>query len=177
MKMWKLLCYDIKYGCIKNLKLLLFPIIFEMAVLYMLWQKINSYAQYGISTQKHMGDVLLYNFGGMEKYKLSMENVFQFPVTWMLLFVMILFVTLSYPMNNLCGFGNKLLIKGKSRVKWWLSKCIWNLLCNIIFFGIIFTLILSFCSISGIQSGMQVNTDMQTVLFNLGQIRHLSHMQ
>lgn len=25
-----------------------------------------------------------------------------------------------------------------------------------------------FCSISGIQSGMQVNTDMQTVLFNLG---------
>lgn len=31
-------------------------------------------------------------------------------------FVMILFVTLSYPMNNLCGFGNKLLIKGKSRV-------------------------------------------------------------
>lgn len=58
-------------------------------------------------------------------------------------FVMILFVTLSYPMNNLCGFGNKLLIKGKSRVKWWLSKCIWNLLCNIIFFGIIFTLILS----------------------------------
>lgn len=100
MKMWKLLCYDIKYGCIKNLKLLLFPVIFEMAVLFMLWQKMNSYAQYGISTQKHMGDVLLYNFGGMEKYKMSMENVFQFPVTWMLLFVMILFVTLSYPMNN-----------------------------------------------------------------------------
>ena len=146
----------------------MFPVIFEMAVLFMLWQKMNSYAQYGISTQKHMGDVLLYNFGGMKKYELSMENVFQFPVTWMLLFVMILFVTLSYPMNNLCGFGNKLLIKGKSRVKWWLSKCIWNLLCNIIFFGIIFTLILSFCSISGIQSGMQVNTDMQTVLFNLG---------
>lgn len=69
MKMWKLLCYDIKYGCIKNLKLLLFPVIFEMAVLFMLWQKMNSYAQYGISTQKHMGDVLLYNFGGMEKYK------------------------------------------------------------------------------------------------------------
>lgn len=50
MKMWKLLCYDIKYGCIKNLKLLLFPVIFEMAVLFMLWQKMNSYAQYGIST-------------------------------------------------------------------------------------------------------------------------------
>lgn len=45
MKMWKLLCYDIKYGCIKNLKLLLFPVIFEMAVLFMLWQKMNSYAQ------------------------------------------------------------------------------------------------------------------------------------
>lgn len=26
----------------------------------------------------------------------------------------------------------------------------------------------AFCSISGIQSGMQVNTDMQTVIFNLG---------
>lgn len=168
MKMWKMLCYDIKNGCIKNLKLLLFPIIFETVVLFMLWQKMNSYAQYGISTQKHMGDVLLYNFGGMKKYELSMENVFQFPVTWILLFVMILFATLSYPMNNLCGFGNKLLVKGKSRVKWWLSKCIWNLLCNMIFFGIIFILILAFCSISGIQSGMQVNTDMQTVLFNLG---------
>jgi hypothetical protein len=75
MKMWKLLCYDIKYGCIKNLKLLLFPVIFEMAVLFMLWQKMNSYAQYGISTQKHMGDVLLYNFGGMEKYKMSLKTL------------------------------------------------------------------------------------------------------
>lgn len=168
MKMWKMLCYDIKNGCIKNLKLLLFPILFETAVLFMLWQKMNSYAQYGISTQKHMGDVLLYNFGGMEKYELSVENVFQFPVIWMLLFVMILFVTLSYPMNNLCGFGNKILVKGKSRVKWWLSKCIWNLFCNIIFFGIIFILILCFCSISGIKSGLQVNTDMQAVLFDLG---------
>ena len=32
MKMWKMLCYDIKNGCIKNLKLLLFPIIFETVV-------------------------------------------------------------------------------------------------------------------------------------------------
>ena len=45
--------------------------------------------------------------------KMSMENVFQFPVDMDAAFVIILFVTLSYPMNNLCGFGNKLLIKGK----------------------------------------------------------------
>ena len=44
-------------------------------------------------------------------------------------------------------------------------KCLWNLLCNAIFFGLIIVIILIFCQIKGIPFDMHINTEMQTVLF------------
>lgn len=136
MKLWKMCWYDIKNGCLKNIKLLLFPIVYEIVVLFAMMQKVVSYEKYGMEVEKHLGDILLYNFGGMPKYVLSAEKVFEFPVIWTVFLVLILFATLSYPMTNLHGFGNKVLVKGQNRIKWWLSKCLWNLLCNAIFFDL-----------------------------------------
>lgn len=165
MKLWKMCWYDIKNGCLKNIKLLLFPMVYEIVVLFAMMQKVVSYEKYGMEVEKHLGDILLYNFGGMPKYVLSAEKVFEFPVIWTVFLVLILFATLSYPMTNLQGFGNKVLVKGQNRIKWWLSKCLWNLLCNAIFFGLIIVIILIFCQIKGIPFDMHINTEMQTVLF------------
>lgn len=167
MKMHKIFWYDIKNGCLKNLKLLLLPIIFEVIILFLMMQKIYRFEQYNIGVQTNLGDVIMYNFGGMAKYVLSAEKVFEFPVIWMLLFVMILFATLSYPISNLQGFGNKVLVKCHSRMKWWLAKCMWNLMCNVVFFGVLFIIILVFCKINNIPFDMQVNGELQTVLFEL----------
>lgn len=116
MKLWKMCWYDIKNGCLKNIKLLLFPIVYEIVVLFAMMQKVVSYEKYGMEVEKHLGDILLYNFGGMPKYVLSAEKVFEFPVIWTVFLVLILFATLSYPMTNLQGFGNKVLVKGQNRI-------------------------------------------------------------
>ena len=101
MKLWKMCWYDIKNGCLKNIKLLLFPIVYEIVVLFAMMQKVVSYEKYGMEVEKHLGDILLYNFGGMPKYVLSAEKVFEFPVIWTVFLVLILFATLSYQMINL----------------------------------------------------------------------------
>ena len=86
MKLWKMCWYDIKNGCLKNIKLLLFPIVYEIVVLFAMMQKVVSYEKYGMEVEKHLGDILLYNFGGMPKYVLSAEKVFEFPVIWTVIF-------------------------------------------------------------------------------------------
>ena len=91
MKLWKMCWYDIKNGCLKNIKLLLFPIVYEIVVLFAMMQKVVSYEKYGMEVEKHLGDILLYNFGGMPKYVLSAETVFARglrKVTWDTPFIM-----------------------------------------------------------------------------------------
>lgn len=167
MKVSKMLGYDLKNGCFKNLKLILLPIVFEMGVLFLISQKINEYKMYSANVQISVGDIIFYHFGGMAKYILSAEKVFEFPVIWMVFFVIILFATLSYPNSNLQGFGNKILVKGQSRIKWWLVKCVWNMICNLILFFLIFIIVFAFCQINSIPFHMQVNGELQSVLFQL----------
>ena len=59
MKLWKMCWYDIKNGCLKNIKLLLFPIVYEIVVLFAMMQKVVSYEKYGMEVEKHLGDILL----------------------------------------------------------------------------------------------------------------------
>lgn len=167
MKFCKMCWYDIKNGCLKNFRLFLLPIVMEVVVLLLMAKRVGIYEQYDITASKTLGDVLLYHFGGMGKYVLSADKAFEFPVIWMILFVLILFVTLDYPVSNLQGFGSKVLVKGNSRIRWWLAKCVWNLICNVVYFGIIFLLILLFCSMKGIPFSLSVNSDLQTWLFEL----------
>lgn len=167
MKFCKMCWYDIKNGCLKNFRLFLLPIVMEVVVLLLMAKRVGIYEQYDITASKTLGDVLLYHFGGMGKYVLSADKAFEFPVIWMILFVLILFVTLDYPVSNLQGFGSKVLVKGNSRIRWWLAKCVWNLICNVVYFGIIFLLIILFCSMKGIPFSLSVNSDLQTWLFEL----------
>ena len=46
MKLWKMCWYDIKNGCLKNIKLLLFPIVYEIVVLFAMMQKVVSYEKW-----------------------------------------------------------------------------------------------------------------------------------
>lgn len=167
MRVSKMIGYDLKNGCLKNIKLILLPIMLELGILFLIAQKISEYKMYNANAQVSVGDIIFYIFGGMEKYVLSAEKVFEFPVIWMIFFVLILFATSSYPNRNLQGFGNKILVKGQSRIKWWLVKCAWNMACNIIFYFIIFAIACVFCQLNKIPFHMEVNGELQTVLFQL----------
>lgn len=167
MSFFKMCWYDIKHGCLKNYRLIISPIIFEIIVLILFDKKINMYEKYCGDAQISLGDILFFNFGGIDKYIMNMDKAFIFPIIWMVYFVLVLVSTLSYPISNINGFGNKILVKCKQRVNWWYAKCVCNICCNILYLGLIFIIIMLFCSTNNIPFNLQINDEIQSTLFEL----------
>ena len=72
-----------------------------------------------------VGDYLAYLFAGKGPWRLEEGIPFKFPVSWMLLFSLLLYMTLRYPVKDLRGIGALVVVAGQSRWAWWLSKCAW----------------------------------------------------
>lgn len=62
---------------------------------------------------------------GMKKFEYSDNAVFIFPGVWIFFFLLIMYFTLHYPVQNLDGIGKIMLMLSHSRKIWWLSKCVW----------------------------------------------------
>ena len=76
-----------------------------------------------------VGDSLIYLTGGMLPIEFtSLTDNFQFPVMWLLPHITILYITLSYPSDDLNCMGIQVLTRMRSKYLWWLSKCLWNIL-------------------------------------------------
>lgn len=79
------------------------------------------------------GDAPTYSWGenmaaclvGISPYNPEQDSIFTFPVAWMFVLMVLLFVTLSYPYRDLLGYGRSVLVLSGSRVAWWASKCLW----------------------------------------------------
>lgn len=98
--------------------------------------------------------IFFYIYGGMKEYIPSRTQPFQFPTKWMFVLAYILYLTLYYPYDDLMGYGQNVLIRSGGRLKWWYSKCIWNIIsvnfyfilswCSVIFFCVVSKMSLSF---------------------------------
>ena len=139
MKFTKNIGFDIQNGILKNKDLFLCPIFIaiitfvnfrnqvkQLEVLHMLNPNSASFADYWF-----------FLYGGMKEYIPSPGNPFLFPVVWILLFVTPAFLVLNYPVRNMQDIGTQILVYGKSRSSWWMSKCFWNFICTILFHLII----------------------------------------
>lgn len=59
---------------------------------------------------------------------LSGVGDFEFPILWFLVIGSCLFLNLDYPLNDLTEAGQQVLVRSVSKMGWFLSKCLWNLL-------------------------------------------------
>lgn len=80
------------------------------------------------------GDYLINLVAGSAIHHLNAEEPFFFPGLWLLLFLLLAYITLSYPSQALKKSGTLLLVEAQSRWVWWLSKCIWLALSVVVFF-------------------------------------------
>lgn len=112
-----------------------------------------------------LGDLYFYLFGGCDPYVPGSDKVFVFPSQWILLILYICYLNLYHVYDNLRGTGIQLLLRNKSRKKWWLSKCLCVLASVTLFFGIgiiVTTLLGLFC---GVDMELTVHvSDMQNIL-------------
>ncbi len=112
----------------------------------------------------NLGSLLLYAFGGMEEYIPSPGEPFRFPAFWMLLYLLLSYITLYYPFNDLEEFGQHLLIRSGGRKLWWLSKCIWNLSSVVCFFLLAWLIFAVGCLVTGTSLSLELSTKVTGML-------------
>lgn len=59
---------------------------------------------------------------------------FTIPMEWVLIYITLSYCIGDYANHDLQGFGMMFMLKSKKRIYWWVSKCIWCIGVNIVFF-------------------------------------------
>ncbi len=129
MIFFKTLKYDIKNGIAKAYKKYILSIIFFLsaAVIFRLSRKNVE--------EVTLGDYLLFTHLGIPEYIRDYANRFYFPVIWICFYMLVFFIVLYYPYDDIDGFGRYILINTKKRSVWYLSKCCWVVISVIFYFA------------------------------------------
>lgn len=156
----KILKFDIKNGIIKRAWLFAIVFVFFLTADFILFmQRMNM----GIDNpqiigQKFtIGDMLLYATGGAKHFVAEDGTAFTYPILWILVILIISFINLRYPADNLCGFGRHMLILSGSRRGWWVSKCVWQLLSVCIYYFIMLLAAASFALFAGADFSLNIS--------------------
>lgn len=85
---------------------------------------ISSHPELGLEKMKFIDNVF-YLLYGDERIDTSVElAVFDIPLAWMLVQFLCGFVTVDYVTSDQREIGRDILLRTKSRIRWWLSKCV-----------------------------------------------------
>lgn len=175
MKYIKMIWFDIRRGIIQKPVLFIVPVFVALIACFDLNNRIavrnetDGYEANGCRTQEEGGsaDYMMYIYGGMDRYDPESGHSFVLPVRWLIVFLLISFITLSYPYKDMQGFGRQILIRTKGRTIWWLSKCIWNILSVVIYHSLIFGAAALFSIAAGKGITGEINKELQYEVFQI----------
>lgn len=129
MQLMNLIISDIKIGMKNNIVKFIIAFLFALVCCGFLYQSVE-----GKILGKELSDIpgfydfFLYIFGGMKKYKESQVNIFNVPVIWMGVQLLVSSCIFSYPVRNIYDKGNNILMLYRSRTEWWMGKNAWTIL-------------------------------------------------
>ncbi len=141
---FKILKYDFKNGLIKEKVKFLYAGGLSLFLCFDVFMRFI-FSQPGAIKEGTFADYIFYIFGGMPEFDVSQNGAFNLPALWILVLILLLFIVLYYPYNDITGFGKHVLINARSRTAWWLSKCVWSIACAVIYFFVIFLVVGVFC--------------------------------
>lgn len=128
MKIVKMFLFDVKNGVLGKTALLISPVI--LAVFFIMGAR-NSLAYFRDSLT--YGELLVYVYGGMQPYEPSFGDPFAFPLIWLCVSLICSYLILHYPIEDLHGYGTKVVVHSKMRVGWWLCKCAWCIVSTLLY--------------------------------------------
>lgn len=155
----KILLRDIKHGLLR-IRYLFIPLL----VLFPGIVFITGY------TNKQRGtwmDFMLYIFRGKEPVPLSeiAERV-EIPILWLLIMVGCLVINLDYPLKDISNEGLQILIRSKSRLNWFLSKCAWNICSSFLYLAFIMLSAACFVFITGNKLSLDITPEISNLIFD-----------
>ena len=152
MMFYKLLCYDLKNGFLSTYKRYLSAAV-AFVIMFVSFQLVaysyNTMEKPDVPIAGSLGDVLIYAFGGMYEYVPSKGAPFTIPAFWLLTYLLLAYITLYYPFEDLEEFGQNILIRSKGRMMWWFSKCAWILISVVCYFLLAWAVMAIGCLITG----------------------------
>jgi hypothetical protein len=165
---FKLIRYDLKVGFSTTYKRYLVAIALFVVILGTFLLSVYSFnsviEELGAQIKPNLGNMLLYAFGGMQEYIPQPGVAFQFPAFWMLSYLLLAYITLYYPFNDLEEFGQNILIRCRGRKLWWFSKCIWNVSSVLCFFLLAWIIFIIGCLLSGCSLSMELSPSISAIL-------------
>ncbi len=111
-----------------------------------------------------LSDYIFHLFRGMKPY-IQGESEFEIPILWFTVNLYLAYLIGKYPREDLSRSGIYVLLKSKSRAKWWLSKCVWCVASVIIYYAVIYFVIAAFCVWMKMDLALQVRASGNSVFF------------
>ncbi len=167
--MRRLMNYDLKLGISSNIKKLLLFVVLVTAYNIVGSHSIAGYAELN-NLKPDVLDYFCYVLGGPRFIPEGMIEMYQIPVMWLMLQIMIAYTIGYYAVTDLHRYGQQVLLRSTSRTKWWLSKVIWNLITVLIMYSIVFGITLLSAYVSGASFEWKLTDDIAMEVCNINMI-------
>jgi hypothetical protein len=129
----KLFRYDLRFGIWRQWKWFLGAVPL-FCLLYADLTYMTQYLAKESGVLPNLGDYLLYAWGGIPPYDPASGDPFPIPVYWLAQQIYLAFLVGGYVVKDLAGYGQHLLLRSRTRVVWWASKCCWNMFCVLLYY-------------------------------------------
>lgn len=148
--MVKLIKYDLKAGLMN-----VYNKFFVYIGLIVLINVVGSNSIHNISKTKNIKpdimDYICFVVGGPKHIPKGMLEIYVIPVLWIIIQVMIAYIVGYYAITDLNRYGQQILLRSVSRVKWWVSKIIWNVLMVFMMYAFLYFATFTTACLSGVK--------------------------
>lgn len=174
MKFLKLYRYDLRHGLLaKPVRWLVMAALgafyffcFCLDVFHLFFRDVGGFGEInalGLS----FGDVVMTQMGGILPPEISLDvSEFAFPVEWLFLHALILYFTLEYTSGDLTRCGVQVMTRARGKIRWWLSKCLWNITAVASYYAVFVGVLLALSALTGKEMSMSLNGQVFAAHFN-----------
>ena len=130
---------DIRQGILQKWKVFLITTCISLGLTVLFLYTTSGLITKGrITGSVSLGDVFYYMFRGMKEYDPKTGELFDIVDSFLIWNLLLAFIISYYPVRELRNTGKIYLTRANSRIQWWLSKCVWNILTVSLFYLCIF---------------------------------------
>ncbi len=125
--MGKLIIHDIKQGFVHNGPRLLLPVAIGIiaALIFKRTYDLNGFD----CSQATLMEMIIFMYKGEKYFPLEqLKDMYTLPALWLSVQIVISYLVGSYMKNDIYTYGQQVLMRCKNRWKWYLSKCVWNVM-------------------------------------------------
>ena len=166
MKMLKYLRRDLWLGTLKRSYLFLIPVVFALLMSLQFSDIVNSFNEYNNShISVTIMDYYVFAMKGLDYYQIDPFYIYPLPLYWFTFQMGLSYFIAYYPEKDYSENGVNILVAGKSRASWWISKTIWCISSALIYYIAAFISTAVFALIQGASPSLGVTKDFLVAFF------------